>query len=53
MTESYDGDEPMYSNDNDSSGDNGSGEDGCADFGCLLLIIMIAYALFKCCNSIK
>ena len=45
MVVTYDGDEPMYeSSDNDDRGD------GCADLGCLIIIIFIVYALFKCCN---
>ena len=60
-TTSYDGDEPMYeshgddddyeySDSDNSYEDSSSGEDGCADFGCLIIIIFIVYALFKCCN---
>lgn len=52
MTESYDGDETMYSSDDDNNDySRKSGDDGCADFGCLLFIVLIAYALFKYCGN--
>lgn len=51
MTESYDGDETMYSSDDNNDYNEGSGGDGCADFGCLLFFIMIVYALYKCCGN--
>ena len=46
MTETYDGDEPMY----ESSDNDYNGGDDCADLGCLIIIIFIVYALLKCCN---